>query len=141
MTQPPQEPVTTVPYTRIEATVDGGCRFVDAAIAAVPRLVATGVPPMLVGALPSAGGVAYLRSEGFDSVPHPAPAVQWVVMLRGTVEVTVSTGEARRFSPGDLLLAADVTGVGHRSAGVGAAPFECLFIPVDPSWDVLALKG
>lgn len=140
MTEPSQEPTTAVPYTRIEATADGGCRFADAEIAAVPRLVATGVPPMLVGALPSSGGVAYLRSEGFDSVPHPTPAVRWVIMLRGAVEVTVSSGEARRFSPGDLLLAADVTGIGHRSTGVGAAPFECLFIPVDPNWDVLTLK-
>jgi hypothetical protein len=125
-----EKPATTVPYTRIDATADGGSRFTDAGIALDPRTVAAGVPPMLVGALPSAAGVAYLRSDGFDSVPHRAPAVQWVIMLRGTIEVTVSSGEARRFAPGDLLLAADVTGVGHRTTGVGAAPFECLFIPL-----------
>ncbi|NUR57106.1 MAG: cupin domain-containing protein [Catenulispora sp.] len=86
---------------------------------------------MLVGALPSAAAVSYLRSGGFDSAPHRAPAVQWVIMLRGTIEVTDSTGEARRFSPGDLLLAADVTGAGHRTVGVGTAPLECLFIPLN----------
>ncbi|GAA2051046.1 hypothetical protein GCM10009839_67320 [Catenulispora yoronensis] len=128
------EAPTTVPYTRIEVTADGGTRFVDGDLPLDPRVVATGVPPMLVGALPSDGGrVAYLRSEGFDSVPHPAPAVQWVVMLRGTVEATVSSGESRRFSPGELLLVTDVTGVGHRSAGVGEPPFECLFIPANPA--------
>lgn len=124
------EPTTTVRSTRIEATADGGSRFADAEIALDPRVVAAGVPPMLVSTLPSAAGVAYLRSEGFDSVPHRAPAVQWVVMLRGTIEVTPSSGEARRFAPGDLLLAADVTGVGHRTVGIGAAPFECLFVPL-----------
>ncbi|GAA1980817.1 hypothetical protein [Catenulispora subtropica] len=122
-------PSTTVTYTRIETTTDGGSRFSDGELALDPRIVTTGVPPMLVGALPSAAGAAYVRSDGFDSVPHPAPAVQWVVMLRGTIEVTTSGGEVRWFSPGDLVLAADVTGVGHRTAGVGDGPFECLFVP------------
>src|SRR5690349_12301335 len=107
MDQASSEPAATVPYTRIEATADGGSRFADGEVALGARTVAPGVPPMLVGGLPSAAGVAYVRSAGFDSVPHPAPAVQWVIMLRGTVEVTASTGETRRFAPGDLVLAAD----------------------------------
>ena len=118
-------------YTRIEAAADGRSRFADGEIPLGARTVAAGVPAMLVGALPSAAGVAYLRSDAFDSVPHPAPARQWVVMLRGTIEVTVSGGEARRFGPGDLVLAADTEGEGHISEGIGAPPFEALFIPAD----------
>lgn len=89
---------------------------------------------MSVGALPSETGMAYVRSEAFDSAPHPAPAHQWVIMLRGTIEVTTTDGESRRFAPGDLLLAADTEGSGHRTAAFGAPPFEALFVPVDPDW-------
>ncbi|MGW5225923.1 hypothetical protein [Nocardia niigatensis] len=116
-------------YTVIESTADGGSMFTDAEIPLADRTLATGVPAMAVGGMPSAPGVAYLRSAGFDSEPHPAPARQWVVMLRGAIEVTTSDGERRRFAPGDLVLAADTTGRGHTTAGVGAPPFEALFIP------------
>ena len=85
---------------------------------------------MAAGGLPSAAGVTYLRSAAFDSAPHPAPREQWVVMLRGTIEVRTSDGSARRFGPGDLVLAADTTGAGHVTTGVGAPPYEGLFIPV-----------
>jgi hypothetical protein len=123
-----------VPYTRIEATAAGGSRFVAGEIALEARTVAVGVPPMLIGALPSASSVVYVRSDAFDSAPHPAPALQWVVMLRGTIEVGVSDGEVRRFAPGDLVLAADTTGDGHTTVAIGDPPFEALFIPVDPAW-------
>lgn len=124
----------TVSYTRIEAATDGRSRFADGAIGLGARIVTAGVPAMLVGAVPSAAGVVFLRSEDFDSAPHPAPARQWVIMLRGVIEVTTTDGESRRFGPGDLLLAADIEGEGHRTAAVGAAPFEALFVPADPTW-------
>lgn len=124
---------TTVSYTRILATDDGGSRFADGEIALSTRVVAAGVPAMLVGAVPSVAGVAFLRSEGFDSAPHPAPARQWVIMLRGVIEVTTSQGETRRFGAGDLLLADDTEGQGHQTVAVGEPPFEALFIPADPT--------
>lgn len=125
---------TTVQYTRIETTADGGSCFTDGAFTIGSRAVATGTPPMLVGALPSEPGIAYVRSDAFDSAPHPAPAHQWLIMLRGTIEVTTSDGESRRFAPGDLVLAADTKGSGHRTVALGAPPFEALFVPVDPAW-------
>lgn len=126
---------TTVSYTCILATDDGGSRFADDEIVLISRAVAAGVPAMLAGAVPSAAGVAFLRSDGFDSAPHPAPARQWVIMLRGVIEVTTSQGETRRFGPGDLLLAADTDGRGHQTVAVGEPPFEGLFTPADPAWN------
>jgi len=123
-----------VPYTRIEATTAGGSRFREGEIMLGARTVAVGVPTMLIGGLPSAPSVEYVRSDAFDSTPHPAPARQWVIMLRGTIEVTVGDGEARRFGPGDLVLAADTEGDGHTTLAIGDPPFEALFIPVDPAW-------
>ncbi|WP_433475650.1 hypothetical protein ACQPZP_00610 [Spirillospora sp. CA-142024] len=117
-------------FTRIARTAGGGSAFEDGEIPLEHRKVADGVPAMAVGGMPSRGGVQYLRSAAFDSLPHPAPREQWVVMLRGVIEVTVSDGGRRRFGPGDLVLAADTTGTGHVTAGVGDPPFEALFIPV-----------
>ncbi|MGI5205547.1 hypothetical protein ACQEU6_28700 [Spirillospora sp. CA-108201] len=45
-------------------------------------------------------------------------------MLRGTIEVTFTDGDRRRFGPGDLVLATDTTGSGHVTTGVGDAPFS-----------------
>ncbi|MBP2703894.1 hypothetical protein JOL79_08750 [Microbispora sp. RL4-1S] len=117
-------------FTKISVSPDGGSAFEDGHIDLTDQHVADGVPPMALGLLPSAGGVRYVRSDAFDSTAHPAPREQWVVMLRGVIEVTVSDGHRRRFGPGDLVLAADTTGAGHTTAGVGQPPFDALFIPL-----------
>ena len=115
-------------YTKIVTTPDGGSGFQDAELALTDQIVAEGVPAFFVAGLGS-GQVIFLRSDGFDSEPHPAPRKQWVLMLKGTIEVEVSDGSRRRFGPGDLILAADTTGRGHVTTAIGAPPFEGLFVP------------
>lgn len=115
-------------YTRIETMPDGGSKFADDRIALTARPVAAGVAPMATSELPAAGAM-FVRSGGFDSAAHPAPARQWVVMVRGTIEVTTTAGEKRVFGPGDLLLAADIEGLGHSTVALGDPPFEALFLP------------
>ncbi len=46
---------------------------------------------------------------------HNAPQPQYIIYLEGEVEVTASGGETRRFKPGDVLFATDLTGEGHIS--------------------------
>jgi len=116
-------------YTRIVGTGDGGSKFEDAEIHLTEQQVADGVPPMFVGGLSSSAGVVFLRSAEFDSDPHPAPREQWVVMLRGAIEVEVSDGTRRRCEPGDLVLVTDTTGRGHITSAVGDPPLEALFVP------------
>jgi hypothetical protein len=116
-------------YTRIVGTDDGGSKFEDAKLQLTEQQVAQGVPPMLVGGLSSSAGVVLLRSAAFDSDPHPAPRKQWVVMLRGAIEVEVSDGTRRRFGPGDLVLVTDTTGSGHVTVAVGDPPVEALWVP------------
>jgi hypothetical protein len=120
-------------YTKIVRTGDGGSAFEDAEIPLRQQRVADGVPPMFAGGLRSAAGVVFLRSAEFDSDPHPAPARQWVVMLRGVIEVEVSDGTRRRFEPGDLLLVTDTTGTGHITSAAGDPPLEALFVPEIPT--------
>lgn len=116
-------------YTRIVATPDGGSMFEDEQIDLEEERVGEGVPAMLAGRVPSRAGVLFLRSDRFDSEPHPAPREQWVVVLRGALEVEVSDGSRRRFEPGDLVFVADTAGKGHVTSAVGEPPIEALFIP------------
>ena len=115
-------------YTKVVCTEDGGSAFEDADIQLAEQQVADGVPPMFVGGLSSSARVVFLRSAEFDSDPHPAPRRQWVVMLRGAIEVEVSDGTRRRFEPGDLVLVTDTTGRGHVTLAVGDPPLEGLFV-------------
>jgi uncharacterized cupin superfamily protein len=119
----------TKPYTKVLRTDDGGSRFEDAELRLTEQRIADGVPPMFTKGLSASAAVTFLRSADFDSDPHPAPREQWVVMVRGAIEVEVSDGARRRFQPGDLVFVADTTGRGHVTVAVGEPPFEALFVP------------
>lgn len=113
--------------TRVVSTPDGGSAFEDVELALDAQRIAADVPPMLVGNLGASQAVAFVRLTDFND-PHPAGAPQWVVMLRGVIEVEVSDGTRRQFGPGDLVFAADTTGRGHITRTVGEPPFEALGI-------------
>ena len=117
-------------YVTVTAARDGSSRFDDLTVRLAQTTVAAGMPSMLVGTLSGATELVYLRSDEFDSRPHPAPRRQWVVMLRGGIEVETTDGERRQFWPGDLLLAADTSGRGHITRAVGTGPHEALFVPL-----------
>ena len=50
---------------------------------------------------------------------HIAPRRQYIFILAGQMEIGIGDGTSRRFGPGDVVLADDLTGQGHttRSAG------------------------
>jgi hypothetical protein len=119
------------PYTTIVRTEDGGSAFREDELGLDEQQVASGIPPMLVGRMSSsAPGVMFVLSNtSIASDPHPAPRRQWVVVLRGMIDVEVSDGTRKRFGAGDLIFVTDTTGRGHISVTVGEPPFEALFIP------------
>ena len=56
---------------------------------------------------------------------HTAPRRQYIFILVGQMEIGIGDGTTRRFGPGDVVLADDLTGQGHttRSLGVpGSVP-------------------
>ncbi len=117
-------------YTRVAVGPNGDSVFEDAELVLTPQHVAQALPPLGVAGIASMEGALYLLSPEFDAAPHPAPRVQWIVMLRGAIEIEVTDGAVRRFAPGDLVLVADTVGKGHRTRSFGD-PSEGLFIPVD----------
>jgi len=118
-------------YTAVVPTAEGGSAFEDRAVCLEERSVMPGDPPVEMVQLSAAGGVLFLRAGPFDRPPHQAPRRQWVVPLRGMLQVTVTDGTSRRFGPGDLILVTDTTGSGHTTVSIGEPPFELLFVPLD----------
>jgi uncharacterized protein YjlB len=81
----------------------------------------------------SATGVIFRETTGeYDYDWHHAPARQYVVMLQGRVEIELGDGTRRQFGPGDVLLAEDTTGRGHRSRAVDGQARRSLFITLEP---------
>jgi len=44
---------------------------------------------------------------------HTAPRRQYIFILAGQMEIGIGDGTTRRFGPGDVVLADDLTGQGH----------------------------
>ena len=65
-------------------------------------------------AIKQGGDLVFRRSEagGVTDWHHPSRR-QYLFVLAGSMEVSIGDGSSRRFQPGDVLLAEDMTGQGH----------------------------
>lgn len=71
---------------------------------------------------------------------HVAPRRQFALHLVGVTEIEVGDGTARRFGPGDLLLADDLTGQGHISREVEGPRLQ-VFATLSPEVDLDHWRG
>jgi hypothetical protein len=79
-----------------------------------------------------ATGIIFRRTgPGYDYDWHNAPQRQYIIMLDGAVDVEIGDGTVRRFSTGDILLAEDTTGRGHKSRAVNNEPRLSVFVTLD----------
>ena len=102
-------------YVRVYATDEGDSRFEQVDVAGQPMCIVDGLFPLLVsGPFPVRATLFVEEPKAAASWPaHVAPKRQWIVVLRGRFEVTVTNGERREFGPGDIILAEDTVGKGH----------------------------
>jgi hypothetical protein len=85
-----------------------------------------------VSELTKATGVVFRETGGdYNYDFHTAPRRQYVVNLEGEVEIEVGDGTRRILRAGDILLAEDTTGQGHKSRAVAGKPRKSLFITLD----------
>lgn len=59
---------------------------------------------------------------------HTAPTTQYVLTLSGELEFTTSRGEIFTLKPGDVLVATDITGKGHKWRMVGNEPWKRAYV-------------
>src|SRR5664280_1353138 len=80
---------------------------------------------MFVSHTYEADGLQFIRlPSGWTGESVHPPKHQFLVCLKGHLEVTASDGEKRTFGPGDSVLMEDVAGKGHHTRVKGAD--ECL---------------
>ncbi|MEA3332648.1 MAG: cupin domain-containing protein [Pseudomonadota bacterium] len=86
----------------------------------------------LLSQLESASGIIFRETEGnYHYQWHNAPRRQYVIILEGRVDFTVSDGECRRFGAGDVVLLEDVAGKGHCSQAVDGELRKSIFVTLD----------
>jgi len=61
---------------------------------------------------------------------HPTPARQFVLFLKGKLEVEVSDGERRAFTQGSIVFLEDTKGKGHKDHAVSDDELLLALIPV-----------
>jgi hypothetical protein len=62
---------------------------------------------------------------------HNVVCREYVVTLEGKAEIEVSSGDKRLFGKGDVLLAEDVSGYGHKTRVIGKKPWRQVFITLE----------
>jgi len=112
---------------------DGRARFREEDL-----LLDQGTERLRLSALFSSGGYQFRESppgytSGFHCTEHP----QWIVVLRGCIEILLRDGSSRQFAAGSIFFCADVLPAGevfdpelhgHRSRQVGEEPLQALFV-------------
>lgn len=82
-----------------------------------------------LGAVQEATAIHFQESPAGSALDwHTAPYVQYVITLSGTLEFTTRNGETFVLRPGEVLLAADTTGTGHRWRLVDDQPWRRLYV-------------
>ena len=86
----------------------------------------------MTSVLQKATGIIFREtSADYDFPWHNAPRRQFVIILEGEVDFTVSDGETRRFGGGDVVLLEDTSGKGHYSKAVNRQRRKSIFITLD----------
>lgn len=79
-----------------------------------------------------ASGVVLRETNGsYDYDFHNAPQKQFIIMLDGEIEIETGHGEKRRFKGGDILLAEDIDGRGHKTKSIDGKLRRSIFITLD----------
>ena len=86
----------------------------------------------LLSPLEPAGAIIFRETEeNYHYKWHNTPRRQYVIILEGRVDFTVSDGECRRFGVGDVILLEDVAGKGHCSQAVNGERRKSIFVTLD----------
>ena len=64
----------------------------------------------------------------YDYDFHTAPQRQYIILLDGEIEIETSLGEKRILKGGDVILAEDTTGKGHRTRNIVPIKRRSVFI-------------
>lgn len=110
--------------TRIYSDKEGESHFEDVEI----PLHEAGSIGALSESIPVREAIFRVVEPGYDYDFHTAPQRQYIILLDGAIQIETSLGEQRRFVAGDVLLAEDVEGKGHKTKNLIKARRKSIFI-------------
>jgi hypothetical protein len=124
--------VATLAYIRLYTGSDGLTHFSEEHLSLEPVPGGRGMEASLaVNRLGDAHGVLFAQlKSGATEDWHVAPRRQFMVCIRGIVEITAGDGQKRRLTPGQLMLLEDTTGKGHITHATGTEDHVALAVPV-----------
>jgi uncharacterized cupin superfamily protein len=124
---------TTLTTVILETGPDGRARFREEPVA-----LSEGKPAARLSQLAPSGGMQWRQSPvGFRSEFHCTDNPQWLVILKGAMEIGLQDGSTRVFKPGDAFYSNDTLPAGaafdakvhgHWSRQVGDQPLVTLFV-------------
>jgi quercetin dioxygenase-like cupin family protein len=121
----------TLTFTRLYTSADGNSHFVDETLELKP-LGGSGLENSLAASrIGDVKGAMFLALKAGAVEPyHIAPRRQFMICLRGVVEVTAGDGEKRRAVPGQFILLEDTSGKGHITHSIGSEDHVALAFPL-----------
>jgi len=86
--------------------------------------------------LVKAESILFMETPAHSSLDwHTAPTTQYVITLSGTLEFTLRNGDTFTLEPGDILVATDTTGTGHKWRLIDDQPWKRAYIAFPPGTD------
>ena len=87
-----------------------------------------GIIGKLSEAFPATSIIFREVESSYDWDFHTAPHKQYIILLDGEIEIETSLGEKRTFKGGDVILAEDTTGKGHRTRNLTPIKRRSIFV-------------
>ena len=88
-------------------------------------------PMLFVSHMYGADGLQFVRlPSGWNGDSFHPPKAQFLICLKGHIEVTASDGHKQTFGPGDTVLMEDMSGKGHRTRVKGHDECIAAIIPL-----------
>jgi quercetin dioxygenase-like cupin family protein len=118
-------------YVRLKADSAGENQFEQVTLDLNEADYRPPAPMLFVSHSYQADGLQFVRlPSGWAGESIHPPKVQFLICLKGHLEVTASNGDKRTFGPGDSILMEDISGKGHRTRVKGTDDCIAAVIPI-----------
>lgn len=122
---------------RLWSDSEGNSQFEEGRI-----VLKSGSPVNLLSDVLAAKSISFEETQAGQTLDwHCAPAKQFVITLRGTLDFVTREGKHFIITPGDILLAEDTVGTGHAWKLIGDDPWRRAYVILDSDGEVVFVKN
>jgi quercetin dioxygenase-like cupin family protein len=124
---------------RVWTDEQGVSHFADLDLPEAMAPMATGLPQMRATSSMPAESFRLITTtpQAMARGWHPAPARQFVIVVKGAIDVEVSDGETRRLNAGSMIFFEDLVGRGHLNRIVNDQEIMLAFLVVPEHWSAV----